>query len=102
MMTMRGTVVCCCCRGSEGGSGVGTAFPAPSLFVPSASPRSPSLRRAQSISVSTAEPEFRDEASAAPLTRSRRRLILLRHAESRVGDRFTKGIDISLPSLLLH
>ncbi|CAL9109584.1 unnamed protein product [Musa acuminata var. zebrina] len=75
-----------------GGSGVGTALPTPSLFVPSASPRSPSLRRAQSISVSTADPEVRDEASTAPLTR-RRRLILLRHADSRIGDRFTKDHD---------
>ncbi|CAL9133973.1 unnamed protein product [Musa textilis] len=80
--------------GGGGGSGIGTAVPTPSLFVPSASPRSPSLRRSQSISVSTADPEVRDEASAAPLTRRRRRrLILLRHADSRIGDRFTKDHD---------
>ncbi|XP_008782960.1 uncharacterized protein At3g52155, chloroplastic isoform X2 [Phoenix dactylifera] len=70
----------CCCGSS--------AISLPSFFLPSPFPRNPSPRPARSLSVSTAEPQASEEASAQPL--HRRRLILLRHAESALGDRFTK------------
>ncbi|XP_010910101.1 uncharacterized protein At3g52155, chloroplastic isoform X2 [Elaeis guineensis] len=73
----------CCCGSS--------AISLPSLFLPSPFRRNPSPRPARSLSVSTAEPEVSEEGSAKPLRR--RRLILLRHAESALGDRFTKDHD---------
>ncbi|KAH0448077.1 hypothetical protein IEQ34_021877 [Dendrobium chrysotoxum] len=54
--------------------------------------RNPNLRPTRCVSVSTAKPEVDDEVSSVvPL--NRRRLILLRHAESAVPDRFLRDHD---------
>ncbi|XP_074570998.1 uncharacterized protein At3g52155, chloroplastic [Curcuma longa] len=88
MIRMGGSRLLCCHSGGGGGVCSGGA-PPPSLIFPSPHHRT---RRTRCLSVSTAVPEVSDQASALPLS-LRRRLILLRHAESRLSDRLAKDHD---------
>ncbi|WOL17233.1 hypothetical protein Cni_G26022 [Canna indica] len=64
----------------------------PSLCFTSPTRRNSSLLCARCLSISTSKSEVSDEISAVTLPRCRR-LILLRHAESRVNDRLTRDHD---------
>ncbi|XP_020579395.1 uncharacterized protein LOC110024022 [Phalaenopsis equestris] len=68
------------------------SYPAAAVYSPIAYRRNPSLLPPRSVSVSTAKPEVDDEVSSvSPL--NRRRLILLRHAESALPNRFLRDHD---------